>query len=67
MGKVALNPLAVPYSPIYSQPISIGERLTNSFPKHPLEGIDLQNLPLDPAEEVTKACGLSIKNFKQKP
>ena len=56
MGKVTLNPLAAPDSPIYSQPISIGARFTKSLPKHPLEGIDLQNLPFDPAVEAGKTC-----------
>jgi hypothetical protein len=55
MGKVNLNPLAAPDSPIYSQPISIGARLTKPFPRHPLEGIDLQNLPFDPAVEAIKS------------
>ena len=55
MGKVTLNPLVAPDSPIYNQPISIGARLTKPLPKHPLEGIDLQNLPFDPALEAMKA------------
>ena len=55
MGKVTLNPLVAPDSPIYNQPISIGARLTKLFPRHPLEGIDLQNLPFDPAVEAGKA------------
>jgi len=66
MGKVTLNPLVAPDSPIYSQPISIGARFTKVLQKHPLEGIDLQNLPFDPAEEAMKACVLSNKNSKQK-
>jgi hypothetical protein len=55
MGKVNLNPLAAPDSPIYNQPISIGARFTKVLPKHPLEGIDLQNLPFDPAVEAIKS------------
>jgi len=54
MGKVILNPLVASDSPIYNQPISIGVRLTKALPKHPLEGIDLQNLPFDPAVEAIK-------------
>ena len=64
MGKVTLNSLVAPDSPIYNQPISIGARFTKPLPKHPLEGIDLQNLPFDPAVEATKACGLINKNSK---
>jgi hypothetical protein len=56
MGKVILNPLVAPDSPIYNQPISIGARFTKLPPKHPLEGIDLQNLPFDPAVEAGKEC-----------
>jgi hypothetical protein len=56
MGKVTLNPLAEPDSQIYSQPISIGARHTKHLPKHPLDGIDLQNLPFDPAVEAGKSC-----------
>jgi hypothetical protein len=56
MGKVTLNRLVAPDSPIYSQPISIGARLTKVLPKHPLEGVDLQNLPFDPAVEAGNAC-----------
>jgi hypothetical protein len=55
MGKVTLNPLVAPDSPIYSQPISIGARSTEPIVKNPLEGIDLQNLPFDPALEAMKA------------
>ena len=55
MGKVILNPLASPDSPIYNQSISIGARFTKPLPKHPMEGIDLQNLPFDPAIEAMKA------------
>jgi hypothetical protein len=55
MGKVTLNPLVAPDSPIYNQPISIGARFTKQLAKHPLEGIDLQNLPFDPAVEAGKA------------
>jgi len=55
MGKVTLNPLVAPDSPIYNLPLSIGARLTKVLPRHPLEGIDLQNLPFDPAIEAGKA------------
>ena len=54
MDKVTLNPLVASDSPIYNQPISIGTRFTKPLPKHPLEGIDLQNLPFDPAVEAIK-------------
>jgi hypothetical protein len=66
MGKVTLNPLAAPDSPIYSQPISIGVRLTKALPKHPLEGIDLQNLPFDPAIEVMKALQTMTRSNRKK-
>ena len=55
MAKVILKPLASPDSPIYNQPISIGVRFTQPLPKHPLEGVDLQNLPFDPAVEAGKS------------
>jgi hypothetical protein len=66
MGKVTLNPLAALDSPIYSQPISIGARLTKSLPKHPLEGIDLQNLPFDPAIEAMKASQTITRSKRNK-
>lgn len=62
MGKVTLNPLAAPDSPIYNQSISIGARLTKALPKHPLEGIDLQNLPFDPALGAGKSCENEAEN-----
>jgi len=55
MGKVTLNSLVSSESPIYSQPTSIGMRFTKTLPKHPLEGVDLQNLPFDPAIEAIKS------------
>jgi hypothetical protein len=68
MGKVTLNPLVSSDSSIYNQPISIGARFTKPPPKHPLEGIDLQNLPFDPAVEAGKVCeSLDIKAPKEKP
>ena len=50
MGKVTLKPLAAPDSPIYNQPLMVGARFTKSSPTHPLDGLDLQNLAVDPAQ-----------------
>jgi len=66
MGKVILNPLVASDSPIYNQPISIGTRFTKPLPKHPLEGIDLQNLPFDPAVEAGKASLEKTKSSGKK-
>ena len=55
MAKVTLKPLAEPDSPIYNQPISIGARFTKLPPRHPLDEVDLQELPLDPAVEAGEA------------
>jgi len=66
MGKATLNLLVAPDSPIYNQPISIGARLTKVLPKHPLEGIDLQNLPFDPALEAGKASQEKTKSSGKK-
>ena len=66
MGKVTLNPLVAPDSPIYNQPILIGARLTKVLQKHPLEGIDLQNLPFDPAAEAMKASQTMTRSNRKK-
>ena len=66
MGKVTLNPQVAPDSPIYDQPISIGARFTKLPPKHPLEGIDLQNLPFDPAAEAMKASQTMTRSKKKR-
>jgi hypothetical protein len=66
MGKVTLNPLVAPDSPIYNQPILIGARLTLALPRHPLEGIDLQNLPFDPAIEAMKASQTMTRSNRKK-
>ena len=66
MGKVTLNPLVAPVSPIYNQSISIGARFTKQLAKHPLVGIDLQNLPFDPAVEAGKASLEKTKSSGKK-
>ena len=55
MAKVTLRPLAEPDSPIYNQPISIGARFTKPSPRNPLDAVDLQELPFDPAVEAGEA------------
>jgi len=55
MAKVTIKPLAEPDSPIYNQPLSIGARFTKPPPSHPLDDVDLKELPFDPAVEAGDA------------
>ncbi len=61
MGKVNLNSLLAPDSPIYNQSISIGTRFTKRPLKPKFEAIDLQKLSIDPLIEATMSRERAIK------
>jgi len=57
MGKVTLRGLVPENSPIYEQPLTVGARLTTPSQKNTVKsvyGLDLQNLPFDPAAQAVK-------------
>lgn len=66
MAKAILKPLAPPDSPIYSQPLSIGARLTKAKSLDPVNGIDPQNIPSDPSVEVASESQERTKSSAKK-